>query len=136
MRFCFYCLLIPAVTTTPALPQIATASRPMAHDAHPSFSVAAIKPHDPDSPRQGFYAHAERFTIQPQTAVIHCARIKGAFISPRIIGNASVPILAAINLVRLEAFSFGGTWPRMISSLRLRRFAPLTPATHGTRDST
>jgi uncharacterized protein (TIGR03435 family) len=39
----------------------------MAPDAHPSFAVAAIKAHDPESPHQGFDAHGDRFTIQAQT---------------------------------------------------------------------
>ena len=39
----------------------------MAADAHPSFAVAAIKPHDPDSRRQGFDAQGDRFTVRNQT---------------------------------------------------------------------
>jgi hypothetical protein len=31
----------------------ATPVRPMAADAHPSFAVATIKPHDPNSPCRG-----------------------------------------------------------------------------------
>jgi uncharacterized protein (TIGR03435 family) len=40
---------------------------PMAADAHPSFAVAAIRPHDPASSRQGFNAVGDRFTIRNQT---------------------------------------------------------------------
>lgn len=39
----------------------------MAADAHPSFAVAVIKPHDPNSHRQGFDAIGYRFTIRGQT---------------------------------------------------------------------
>jgi uncharacterized protein (TIGR03435 family) len=39
---------------------------PMAADAHPSFAVATIKPHDPDSHHQGFNAVGDRFTILNQ----------------------------------------------------------------------
>jgi uncharacterized protein (TIGR03435 family) len=35
----------------------------MAADARPSFAVATIKPHDPDSPRQGFEVNGDRFSI-------------------------------------------------------------------------
>jgi len=65
----FYCLLMLIIISTPALPQAATPVRPMAQDAHPSFAVATIKPHDPESSRQGFNAHGDRFTIQSQTVV-------------------------------------------------------------------
>jgi hypothetical protein len=40
---------------------------PMAADAHPSFAVATIKPHDPDSNRQGFYAVGDRFYVHDQS---------------------------------------------------------------------
>ncbi len=39
----------------------------MAADAHPSFAVAAIKPHDPESRRQGFNAQGDRYTVRDQT---------------------------------------------------------------------
>ncbi len=52
--------------TAAALAQAPPAKR-MAADAHPSFAVAAIKPHDPNSPRQGFIAQGDRFTIRGQT---------------------------------------------------------------------
>jgi uncharacterized protein (TIGR03435 family) len=69
MQLRFYCLLMPIIISTPALTQAAAPVRPMAQDAHPSFAVATIKPHDPDSSRQGFNAHGDRFTIQSQTVV-------------------------------------------------------------------
>jgi uncharacterized protein (TIGR03435 family) len=67
MQLRFYCLLMPIITSAPALPQAATPIWPMADDAHPSFAVATVKPHDPDSSRQGFNAHGDHFTIQSQT---------------------------------------------------------------------
>lgn len=39
----------------------------MAEDAHPSFAVAVIKPHDPNSHRQGFNAIGDRYTIRGQS---------------------------------------------------------------------
>lgn len=65
LRLC--CALIPVIAVMPAVPQTATPVTPMAREAHPSFAVATIKPHDPDSPRQGFDAHGDRFTIRSQT---------------------------------------------------------------------
>jgi uncharacterized protein (TIGR03435 family) len=50
-----------------AAPQSTTQAKRMAADAHPSFAVAAIKPHDPDSRRQGFDAQGDRFTVRNQT---------------------------------------------------------------------
>jgi uncharacterized protein (TIGR03435 family) len=42
--------------------------KPMARDAHPSFAVATIKPHDPNFPRrQGWNFIGERVQIQNQT---------------------------------------------------------------------
>jgi uncharacterized protein (TIGR03435 family) len=41
----------------------------MAADAHPSFEVATIKPHDPNSNSQGFDAAGDRYTIHGQTIV-------------------------------------------------------------------
>jgi uncharacterized protein (TIGR03435 family) len=45
------------------------AGAPMAADAHPSFAVATIKPHDPDSRHQGFNAVGDRFTILNQGVI-------------------------------------------------------------------
>jgi uncharacterized protein (TIGR03435 family) len=44
-----------------------TPINPMAADAHPSFAVAVIKPHDPNSHRQGFNAVGDRYTIRGQS---------------------------------------------------------------------
>ena len=41
----------------------------MAKDAHPSFAVATIKPHDPASNRMGFDAVGDRYSIHGQTIV-------------------------------------------------------------------
>ena len=67
MRFLLCSPLIVVIAISPALPQTARPVAPMAQDAHPAFAVATIKPHDPDSPRQGFNARGDRFTIQSQT---------------------------------------------------------------------
>lgn len=40
---------------------------PMAANAHPSFAVAAIKPHDPNSHHRGFNAIGDRFTIRNES---------------------------------------------------------------------
>jgi uncharacterized protein (TIGR03435 family) len=45
----------------------ATPVKPMAAGAHPSFAVATIKPHDPNSSRQGYDAVGDRFTIRNQS---------------------------------------------------------------------
>jgi uncharacterized protein (TIGR03435 family) len=39
----------------------------MAKDAHPSFAVTTIKPHDPASSRQGFNTEGNRFTIRNES---------------------------------------------------------------------
>jgi uncharacterized protein (TIGR03435 family) len=49
--------------------QTPTPVKPMAADAHPSFAVATIKPHDPNSNRQGFNATGDRYTVRNQTIV-------------------------------------------------------------------
>jgi uncharacterized protein (TIGR03435 family) len=59
--------VIVSVLFAAQLPAQPAAVRPMAPDAHPSFSVATIKPHDPSSNRQGFDAKGERFTIRGQS---------------------------------------------------------------------
>jgi uncharacterized protein (TIGR03435 family) len=74
MRFRPQHLLIAAVLAAsnamaqPA-PQSATPVKPMAADAHPSFAVATIKPHDPNSNHQGFNAVGDRYTVRNQTIV-------------------------------------------------------------------
>lgn len=52
-----------------ALAQSPTPVKPMAADAHPSFDVATIKPHDPSSNRQGWNVRGDRFIIENQTVV-------------------------------------------------------------------
>lgn len=46
-----------------------TARTSMAANAHPSFAVATIKPHDPESHHQGFNAVGDRFVILDQGIV-------------------------------------------------------------------
>jgi uncharacterized protein (TIGR03435 family) len=61
-------LIVPAaLAAVHTLAQTPTSIVPMAADAHPSFAVAAIKPHDPNSNRQGFTAKGDRFTAWNQT---------------------------------------------------------------------
>jgi uncharacterized protein (TIGR03435 family) len=48
-------------------PPAITPVKPMAADAHPSFAVATIKPHDPASQHQGFNAEGDRFTIRNES---------------------------------------------------------------------
>jgi uncharacterized protein (TIGR03435 family) len=58
----------------------------MAADTHPSFAVATIKPHDPNSNHQGFDATGERVTARDQSVAslmmfaygIHPSQIVGA----------------------------------------------------------
>jgi uncharacterized protein (TIGR03435 family) len=57
------------LTAASALAQTANPIKQMATDAHPSFAVATIKPHDPNSNRQGFNAIGDRFTIRNQSIV-------------------------------------------------------------------
>ena len=49
--------------------QTPIAVKPMAADAHPSFEVATIKPHDPSSNRGGFYAVGDRYIVGGRTLV-------------------------------------------------------------------
>jgi uncharacterized protein (TIGR03435 family) len=57
------------LTAASAFAQTAAPVKPMAADAHPSFAVATIKPHDPNSNRQGFIAVGDRYTVRNQTIV-------------------------------------------------------------------
>lgn len=57
------------LATSCTLAQTPTPVKPMAADAHPSFAVATIKPHDPASNRQGFDAVGDRYGIHGQTIV-------------------------------------------------------------------
>jgi uncharacterized protein (TIGR03435 family) len=66
MRILPLLLAIPLAAVSIAQAQPAPA-KPMAADAHPSFAVATIKPHDPDSSHQGFDATGDRFTIRNQS---------------------------------------------------------------------
>jgi uncharacterized protein (TIGR03435 family) len=72
MRFRPYHLLLAAALTAGAAlaqnpVQAATPVHRMAADAHPSFAVATIKPHDPNSRRQGWNVRGDRFIIENQT---------------------------------------------------------------------
>jgi uncharacterized protein (TIGR03435 family) len=62
-------LTVAAVTFAAScvLAQTPAPVKPMAPDAHPSFAVATIKPHDPASSRQGFDATGDRFIIRNQS---------------------------------------------------------------------
>ncbi|HEX9198697.1 MAG TPA: TIGR03435 family protein [Acidobacteriaceae bacterium] len=81
-------LIATALTASTALAQStgATPVKPMAADAHPSFAVAAIKPHDPNSRHQGFDAKGDRVTARDQSVTgmmmfaygIHPRQIAGA----------------------------------------------------------
>ena len=64
-------LLIASVllAVSPAFAQTPKPIAPMVKDAHPSFAVATIKPHDPNSNRQGFDATGDRYSIHGQTIV-------------------------------------------------------------------
>jgi len=57
------------LTAASALAQAPTSVKPMAADAHPSFAIATVKPHDPNSNRQGFNATGDRLIIRNQTIV-------------------------------------------------------------------
>lgn len=57
-----------AAPTLAQNPSSAAPAKPMAPDAHPSFAVAAIKPHDPESSRQsGIYMEGGRFIIRNES---------------------------------------------------------------------
>jgi uncharacterized protein (TIGR03435 family) len=60
-------VLAASVGLSQTAPPSITPVTPMAADAHPSFAVATIKPHDPASAHQGFHAHGDRFLIQNET---------------------------------------------------------------------
>lgn len=56
-----------ALTVVPTIAQPAPVT-PMAHDAHPSFAVATVKPHDPNYPRrQGWNFIGDRVKIENHT---------------------------------------------------------------------
>jgi uncharacterized protein (TIGR03435 family) len=80
-----------------ALAQTPTPVKPMAADAHPSFEVATVKLHDPNSGHQGFDAKGERVTARDQSVAsmmmfaygIHPSQIVGA---PDWVKNAQYDI--------------------------------------------
>ncbi len=63
----FFCM--PLLVSTTCRAQEVQAVRPMAKDAHPSFEVATIKPHDPSSDYQGFDVAGHRVTIRNEGLV-------------------------------------------------------------------
>jgi uncharacterized protein (TIGR03435 family) len=66
MRTLLLLLSCPCVVAA-ALAQTPAPAKPMDANAHPSFSVATIKPHDPASNHQGFNTQGDRFTIRNQS---------------------------------------------------------------------
>lgn len=88
MRVCRWKLVVAAtaLTASCAPAQTPTPVKPMASDAHPSFAVATIKPHDPNSGHQGFDAKGDRVTARDQSVAsmmmfaygIHPSQIVGA----------------------------------------------------------
>jgi uncharacterized protein (TIGR03435 family) len=65
-----FCLLFAALAVSPALAQDTPAvpvARRMAADAHPSFAVAAIHLHDPNSRRQGFNFEGSRYLVRNES---------------------------------------------------------------------
>jgi uncharacterized protein (TIGR03435 family) len=63
-------MLFAFILAVPVLAQSSSSATPvarMAADAHPSFEVAVIKPHDPNSGHQGFIAKGDRYTIRNQS---------------------------------------------------------------------
>ena len=62
-------LVASTLIAVSACAQTSTPVKPMAADAHPSFAVATIKAHDPNSNRQGFNATGDRYTVRNQTVV-------------------------------------------------------------------
>lgn len=73
MRLKLFRLLLPLQTALlAAIPAHAqgTGAAPVTHmaaDAHPSFAVASIRPHDPNSQHQSFDFKGDRFTVRNQT---------------------------------------------------------------------
>jgi uncharacterized protein (TIGR03435 family) len=67
MQFCRYTSLIATAALAASTAIAQSPIKPMASDAHPSFEVATIKPHDPNSHRQGWHVRGDRFLIEDQT---------------------------------------------------------------------
>ena len=96
--------VVAAVTLAAAhaLTQTPTPVKPMAADAHPSFEVATVKLHDPNSGHQGFDAKGERVTARDQSVAsmmmfaygIHPTQIVGA---PDWVKNAQYDIEGKTN---------------------------------------
>ena len=55
------------LATAQSLAQAPAPTTRMAEDAHPSFAVAAIRPHDPDSREDGMGLHADGANMRNQT---------------------------------------------------------------------
>ena len=131
-----------------------TPVKPMASDAHPSFEVATIKPHDPASNSQGFDAKVERVTARDQSVAsmmmfaygIHPTQIVGA---PDWVKNAQYDIEGKTNtagepnlsqqqemLQKLLADRFGLKFHRdkrelPVYAIQIAKGGPkLTPAAH------
>jgi hypothetical protein len=60
-------LLAAILTAAPALAQSSTPIQPMAPDAHPTFAVATIKPHDPANPHRGINVEGHRLVLLNQS---------------------------------------------------------------------
>jgi hypothetical protein len=61
-------LSVLAIVAAQMLGQASTPVAPMAAEAHPSFAVATVKPHDPNYPhRQGWNFIGDRVRIENQT---------------------------------------------------------------------
>src|SRR5579863_1513513 len=73
-------------------------------------------------------------TSNSKCAVGACARIGGAFTIPIATGPATTSIPALVSSNFLPAFNLTTVRFDIISSIRLLRFAPLTPATHTSGD--
>lgn len=149
-------LLILAATlaASHALAQSFTPAKSMVADAHPSFEVATVKLHDPNSGHQGFDAKGERVTARDQSVAsmmmfaygIHPTQIVGA---PDWVKNAQYDIEGKTNttgepnlsqqqemLQKLLADRFGLKFHRdkrelPVYAIRIAKGGPkLTPAAH------
>lgn len=68
-RLVLAAVLLTGSALAQTAPQPTMAAKPMAKDAHPFFAVAVIKPHDPNSSRQGFNTQGDRVTVRNQSVV-------------------------------------------------------------------
>jgi uncharacterized protein (TIGR03435 family) len=62
-------VVVLTLTAAGVLAQTSTPVKSMDANAHPSFAVATIKPHDPNSNRQGFSSTGDRYTVRNQSIV-------------------------------------------------------------------